>query len=267
MSNNADPKFVPSAAALQVVGLKVGDVRTDEGILKLIKDRDTAIGVAENQISVAVFVLMQRGWTTAAIGAKTNYAERTVTRKGIEGMAILRTGEVTRTVAAIRTGNLSKKIVNECTKGGDSAELKITRLERAAVAAELQSRYIEDGSKRAPDAVVLDKVMQAVASIVQGDSEPMNAASFVAAIPHVSSEVGISAKESKREARPGDGAPQTVESHLRAALRDAKAIAAAADEDYIPTPADVKALLDLCSYLNIDLALEPEVAAAIEVLA
>lgn len=268
MSNNSDPKFVPSAAALQVVGLKVADVRTDDGIIKLIHDRDTAIGVAENQISVAIFVLMQRGWTTAAIGAKTNYAERTVTRKGIEGMAILRTGEVTRTVAAIRSGNLSKKVVNECTKGGDSSDLKIARLERAAVGAELQSRYINTNSNAAPDAVTLDKVMEAVAAIVQADEEPINAASFVAAIPHVSADLDLQAKDTNRSPRNqgGDNTPQGVEFHLKAALKDAQAIAAAAKADYVPTPQDVHALLQLCSYLNIELALEPEVAQAVEAL-
>jgi len=269
MSSNVDPRFVPSAKALTVVGLKVGDIRTDEGILKLIHDRDAAIGAAENQISVAIFVLMQRGWTTASIGAKTNYAERTVTRKGIEGLAILRTGEVTRTVAAIRTGNLSKKVVKECTAGGDPAEMKIKRLERAAIGAELQSRYVVTATKQAPDAKTLDAVIAAVADIVDGDSEPMNAASLVDAIPHVTEQTGLTAKDGKRSGhnQGGSTTPQAVAYHLRLALKDAKAIAAAANEDYIPTPQDVQALFDLCQFLNIDLALEPDVAKAVEALA
>ena len=269
MSNNSDPKFVPSAKALSIVGLKVGELRTDEGIIRLIQDRDAAIGVAENQISVAVFTLMQRGWSTAAIGAKTQYAERTVIRKGIEGMAILRTGEVTRTVAAIRTGNLSKRVVKECTAGADPSEVKITRLERAAIGSELQSRYVVTSTKKQPDSVVIDLVLQAVKDVVEGDSEPLNAASFVAAIPHVSEDVGLTAKESTRASRNhgGDNTPQGVEYHLRAALKDAQAIANAADADYVPTPQDVKALLDLCMFLNLELTLDPSIAQAVEALA
>jgi hypothetical protein len=268
MSSNVDPKFVPTAKALSVVGLRVSDIRRDEDILKVIEERNTAIGLAENQISVAICVLQQRGWTNAQIGQKTNYSERTVTRKGIEGLAILRTSEVTRTVAAIRAANLSKKVVDACTKGAGDAESKIAALERAALASELQSRYVTD-SNRVPDAVVLDRVVEAVREVVETNAEPANAASFVDAIPSISESMGLKAKDGSRSGhnQGGSNSPQAVEFHLRAALRDAQAIANAADADYVPTPQDIKALFELTSFLNIELALEPEVAQAVEALA
>lgn len=268
MSSNVDPKFVPSARALQVVGLKVNDLRTDESILKVIQDRETAIGQAENQISVAICVLQQRGWTNANIGKKTNYSERTVTRKGIEGLAILRTGEVTRTVAAIRAGSLSRKVVDACTKGAGDVESKILALEKAALAQELSSRYVTEQNRR-PDAAVLDKVVEAVTAVVEANAEPANAASFVDAIPQVSETLGLKAKDNGRSGhnQGGSSTPQGVEFHMRAALKDAQAIADAAGAEYVPTPQDVKALFELCSFLNIELALEPEVAQAVEALA
>jgi len=268
MSSNIDPKFVPSAKALHVIGLKVSDLRRDEDILKVIEDRSTAIGLAENQISVAICVLQQRGWTNSQIGKKTNYSERTVTRKGIEGLAILRTGEVTRTVAAIRAANLSKKIVDACTKGTGDTESKITQLERAAIASELRSRYVTEAN-RAPDSVVLDRVLDAVREVVETNAEPANAASFVDAIPSVSGELGLTAKDNGRSGhnQGGSTTPQAVEFHLKAALKDAQALTAASEAEYVPTPQDVKALLDLCMYLNIELALEPAVAEAVEALA
>jgi hypothetical protein len=266
--SNADPKFVPSARALQVVGLKVGEVRSSEDIITFIKTKTHEIETFDTQISVAIYILKQRGMTNEAIAKQVEYSSRTVIRKGLEGLAILRTQEVTRTVAAIRSANLSEKVVKDCTAGAGDNESKIQRLERAAVAYDIQSRFVTADGK-VPDAAVIDRVMTMTANVVEANAEPATAPFLVGAIPTISEELGLKVKEVKRSGHNQGGAnnPMAVEFHIKAALQDARKIAAAAEAEYTPTPADIKAVMELCEYLGLDFAVDAEFAAAIDSLA
>ena len=265
MSTTHDPKFLPSSEALAVVGLAKSHLQTDNAIFKFLQEADEKIDTLDSQKSVAIYVLKQRGWSNANIAKRTNYAERTIVRKYIEGMAVLRTGETTRTVAAVRSADLTEKTVQECTKGTGDSESKIQALERAALTKEVQAKFTTESGK-VPDKVVIDRVIDATAKVVAAQSEPATAGTFIEAIPQVTEELGLVVKKRTPD-NDGGTAPQGVEFHLKAALKDAQAIAKAADQDYVPTPQDVAALLRLCQYLGLDLALEPEVAQAVEALA
>jgi hypothetical protein len=262
MSTTQDPKFVPSNEALAVVGLSQNKVKSDKAIFDLLTHADEMIDTLESQKSVGIYILKQRGWTNAKIAQRTNYAERTVVRKYIEGMAVLRTGETVRTIAAVRSADLTEKTVQECTKGTGDSESKIQMLERAALAKEVQGKYVTDHGKL-PDKAMVDKVIDATAKVVAAQAEPATAGTFIDAIPQISEEVGLKAKPRSTESDGGKTTPHSVEFHLKAALADAKKIAEAAEEDYLPSPADIKALLTLCTYLGLDLMLEPEVAVAV----
>jgi hypothetical protein len=262
MSTTQDPKFVPSNEALAVVGLSQNKVKSDKAIFDLLTHADEMIDTLESQYSVGIYILKQRGWTNAKIAQRTNYAERTVVRKYIEGMAVLRTGETVRTIAAVRAADLTEKTVQECTKGTGDSESKIQMLERAALAKEVQGKFVTNDGK-CPDKAVIDKVIDATAAVVAAQSEPATAGTFIDAIPQISEELGLRAKQRTTDPDGGKAAPQTVAFHLKAALADAKKIADAADEDYLPSPADIKALLTLCTYLGLELMIEPEVAAVV----
>lgn len=266
MSTTTDPKFTPSNEALAVVGLAVSRIKTDNEIFKFLAEADEKIDALDSQKSVAIYILKQRGWKNSAIAQRTNYAERTVVRKYIEGMAIMRTQETTRTVAAVRAADLTEKTVDECTKGTGDSESKINKLEAAAVRKEVTSKFQTEGGQEV-DSVTVDRVIEQTAAIVAAQAEPATAGTFIDAIPQVTEDLGLVVKKRTPDQDGGQSTPQTVEFHLKAALKDAKAIADAANMDYVPTPADVKALLRLAQYLGLDLMLEPEVAAAVEALA
>ena len=266
MSTTHDPKFVPSNEALQIVGLSQNKVKTDKAIFDMLAHADEQIDTLESQKSVGIYILKQRGYSNAKIAQRTNYAERTVVRKYIEGMAVLRTGETTRTIAAVRSADLTEKTVQECTKGTGDSESKIQMLERAALTKELQAKYLTDGGK-IPDKVVVDNVIDAVTKVVAAQSEPATAGTFIDAIPQITEQVGLKVKERTPDPDGGKKSAMAVEFHIKAALKDAKALADAAEMDYVATPADVKALLNLCDYLNLELLIEPSVAKAVEALA
>jgi hypothetical protein len=257
MSTTHDPKFVPSNEALQVVGLSQNKIKTDKAIFDMLAHADEQIDTLESQKSVGIYILKQRGYSNAKIAQRTNYAERTVVRKYIEGMAVLRTGETTRTIAAVRAADLTEKTVQECTKGTGDSEAKIQLLERAAMTKEVQAKYITEAGKL-PDKSTIDRVIDAVVQVVAAQSEPATAGTFIDAIPQVTDEVGLKAKP-RTSGTDGGTAPQSVEFHLAAALKDAKAIAKAAEEAYLPSPADTRALLALCDYLGLHLVIETEV--------
>jgi hypothetical protein len=250
------------------VGLKVGEVRSSDDIITFIKARTHEIDAYENQISVAIYILKQRGMTNEAIAKKVEYSTRTIIRKGLEGLAILRTQEVTRTVAAIRSGNLSEKVVKECTAGAGDNESKIQKLERAALASDVQGRFLTADGK-VPDATVIDRIVQMTAEVVEANAEPATAPFFISAVPTISEELGLKVKEVKRSGHNQGGAnnPMAVEFHVKAALQDARKIAAAAEAEYTPTPADIKAVMELCEFLGLDFAVDEEFAAAIDSLA
>lgn len=266
MSTTHDPKFIPSDNALAVVGLSKSKVQSDTAIFNFLREADEKIDTLDSQKSVAIYILKQRGWTNAKIAQRTNYAERTIVRKYIEGMAVLRTQETTRTIAAVRAADLTEKTVQDCTKGTGDSESKIQALERAALSKEVTAKFTTE-SGQVPDKVLIDRVINATAQVVAAQSEPATAGTFIDAIPQVTESLGLTAKTRSTDSDGGKSTPQTVEFHLKAALKDAKALADAAEQDYVPTPRDVKALLSLCEYLGLELLIEPGVAAAVEALA
>lgn len=241
-----DPKFVPPAAALKIVGLTVAQVKTDDDLFNLISSNTSTIGRLDDQIAVAIYIFHQRGWKYEDLTSKTGMPERTLKRKNVEGMAILRTKEITRTVSAIRAGELSKKVVDDITSSTDSADVKIRKLEEAAVGAALKSYVTEEG--KPADSVVKADVMHArLTQVVEEQIKPVQGWNLVNAIPLLAGETGLKIKESKRSSQNNGGSnnPMGLEYNLTKALTDMQAIEKAAEEQYIPTTQDIFALLRL----------------------
>ena len=258
-----DPKFVPPAAALKVVGLTVAQVKTDDALFDLITTNQGTIAHLDDQIAVAIYIFQQRGYTFEALIPKTGMAERTLKRKAVEGMAILRTKEVTRTVSAIRSGALSKKVVDEITASTAGPEEKVRLLEQAAVKEALKGYVAPDGKSADVDAKV-DVLHTRLEAVVE---DAVTAANLIAAIPALTEETGFKVKESTRSANSqDDNGPFGLEHHLKAALADMHKIAEAAGQPYVPTPQDVYALLQLAEYVGVGLDLDPDMAAAVSAL-
>jgi hypothetical protein len=266
MSTTFDPKFVPSAKALAIVQLTVADLKSNESILEMLVATEGKIDLLHAQQSVGIYVLKQRGWSNGNLAAKTNYSERTIVRKYIEGMAVLRTGETTRTIAAVRAAELTQKTVEECTKGTGDSVSKIESLERSAVGKALLGSFTTMEGK-IPDSVLINKVITETANVVAAQAEPATAGTFIDAIPQVTEMLGLKIKKRATDPDGGANTPHSVDFHLKAALKDAKAIATASNEDYVASATDVKALLALCAYLSLELLIDESVAKAVEALA
>jgi len=254
MTNNIDPKFVPSAASLKSVGLQVNQVKSDEAVLAIITDSLNSINKHENQIAVAICIMVQRGWEYSVLVAKTGLVERTIRRKHIEGLAILRTGEVTRTTSAIRTGGLSMKVVEELTAGTGDSDSKIDKLEQASFSASVRDKFeSEDGTEVSNEQ--LRELFAKTKEAVEIMEQPAVAGNLVSALPYVTAEAGVQAKPIVTRAAQVDGgkSPQQIQFHLKAALKDARQIAKDSGMDYVPTAEDVSALLTLCTFMDIEL--------------
>jgi hypothetical protein len=264
MSDQINTKFVPSAAVLSAVGLKVGDVRTDDAIYDLIATNRKAASLAENQISVAVYILAQRGHSFEDIAGRTGYSVAQLKRFKVEGSAILRTGEVERTVSAIRTGVLSQAIVDTITIGSGTPEVKIEALETAGLAGHIKSRYIREDGKQV-EALDFKAIAEQARQTCEASAVPATGQKMALMLPHITEELGLKVKPRESEKDGGTG-PQTLEFHLKAALKDVKAIADAADAAYVPTPNDLAALFSLCEFLDVPLMLDADVMAAVDAL-
>ena len=264
MTDQVNTKFVPSASVLATVGLKVGEVRSDEAIYQLIATNRAAQSMAENQISVAIYILAQRGHAYEEIASKTGYSVIAVKRFKVEGSAILRTGEVERTVSAIRTGTLSQAIVDEITIGTGTAEQKIEALETAGLAGHIKSKYQRKDGKKI-EALDFKAVTQQAREACEGAAVPATGQKMALMLPHITEELGLKVKSRESESNGGTG-PQTLEFHLKAALKDVKAIADAADAAYVPTANDLAALFSLCDFLDVPLMLDADTLAAVDAL-
>lgn len=248
-----DPKFCPPAAALKIVGLAVADIKTDDAIFALFKNNVETAEHAENQNSVAVYILVQRGWKYEDLVSKLGQSESTLKRKMVEGMAILRTGEVTRTTAAVRQGGLSKQAVDDLTKGVTDKGMKIVALEQAALEAAIKSRYTNDKGEAVDMSKIRTDVLHSrLAQTVENDAVPVTAATLIQYIPTLTEELGLKVKQRSTEPDGGTG-PQGMEFHLKACLKDIKALEEANDGlEYEPTTQDVAALLDLLIHIHFD---------------
>ena len=257
-----DSKFVPSAALLSTVGIKAADVKTDAAIYRLIENNRKAATLAENQISVAVYILHTRGHAYEDIAAKTGSSVVALTKFKVEGAAILRTGEVTRTVSAIRTGSLSAKLVDEITTGSGSAEDKIDALEVAGLASHIKGKYAKaDGDITATDFKALK---DALAVACEAAALPVTAQKMAVVLPNQTEALGLKVKQ--REPQVNTDGPLGLEANLKRALADMQAIAKAADDKYVPTPQDVAALMAICEYIDIPLMLSESMLDAVDAL-
>lgn len=264
MSDTINTKFVPSASVLATVGLKVGSVRSDESIYELIATNRAAQSMAENQISVAIYILTQRGHAYEEIAAKTGYSVIAVKRFKVEGSAILRTGEVERTVSAVRTGTLSQAIVDEITIGTGTQEQKVEALETAGLAGHIKSKYQREDGKKI-EALDFKAITAQAREACENAAVPATGQKMALMLPHLTEELGLKVKSRETDSDGGTG-PQALEFHLKAALKDVKAIANAADEAYVPTANDLAALFSLCEFLDIPLMLDADVMAAVDAL-
>lgn len=272
MSENTttDPKFVPAASSLEVVGMKVSQIRTDDALIAFVHGLAETRTLTDAQEAVAVYVARKRGHEFDWILTNLGIEERTAKRREIEGMAILRIGEITRTVSAIRTGELGIKAVDEitsvpCSLSDDGTDERILALETMAAAKRIKANYVTADKKELSDETVANMVRQAK-DIVAAKVEPLTAATLVAAVPVISEDHGAERKVTKRAAQTDSASgPMGLEFHLRAALRDMKKLAEAAEAAYVPTTQDYKALFDLVTYLDLSLDMSPELVHALEV--
>lgn len=264
-----DPKFVPAAASLSIVGMKVSQVRSDDALIEFVQGLASTRSLTDAQEAVAVYVARKRGHEFDWILTNLGIDERTAKRREVEGMAIIRLQEITRCVSAIRTGDLGIKVVDEITGRlasitEDGTDQRIVDLEVLAAAKDIQRNYQSADGKPLSDEAVSALVTQAQSTVV-AKVEPMTARNLVRAVPSFSESAGVVAKpKQRRTPQQTEGGPLGLEAHFKAALRDAKAIVAAADgEAYVITPADAKALLDLMEFIGVD----ADVLAAIDALA
>jgi hypothetical protein len=269
MANAADPKFTPAAASLAVVDMKVTQIRTDEALIEFVRSLAETRELTDAQEAVAVYTARKRGhefdWILSNLGLKQD----TAARREIEGMAILRLSEVTRTVAAIRVGSLGVKVVDEITSKpisltADGVDQRIIDLEIMAAGKKVASSYMTEGKKPLNDEQVAAVVKQAIKT-VEAKVEPLNAASIVAAVPSFSETVGLTRKETPRTPSTSNTGPMGLEFHIKAALRDIAALEKAAEEPYVLTTHDYKALFDLVTRFGLVLEPTEDLARALEV--
>ena len=254
MSNiDTDPKFAPSKAILDLV--KVTKTACDSKDYKQTlgaafrKASDTQEGLDVTKAGI-IYILKTRGvlHTEIIIACDTN--ERDITRFYNLGCAIFRTQEVTRTKSAVDSGELSHKAIVKATDGNASAATKIENLERAAVANVVQRRFQAANGKKPSDSMVA-KATDAAISAAKANNTPAIASAYVRQLPAISQEVGLSAKTREPSiVTVGDAAPMPLAFWLTRALTDAKQIVKDSDGlAYVPTPDDLKALMDLMRYL------------------
>jgi len=262
-----DPKFTPEADQLKHVGLSVNKVKSDNDLYQMIVTNNSKTDLLRAQNAVAAYILWQRGHEQEAIAHNLGVALKTVSRWCIAGVAILRTGEYVRTLAAVESnGYMTQGNVDAATKGAGTAEDKLTALEKLAVSTAVQRNYVTDkGAKLSDEAVA--QVVNSLPDVVRADGEPYNAKSAIKAVPFVSEDHEIVRKEQKRATTggSGDGAPQQPEFHLKAALADVRKIVKDNDgATYVPTAHDLKALLSLVEYLMPESGLDEDIKAAID---
>jgi hypothetical protein len=265
MANVADPKFVPAAASLSKVGMKVGDIRTDEALIAFVLKGQENRALSEAQEAVAVYTARKRGHEFDWIMSNLKISKDVAERREIEGMALLRLqvdeAEVPRVQSAIRTGRLGIKVVDDITAksytvtdGGVDARLE--DLEILSAGKRIKDKYVlADKGMAISDKQAADIVKHA-RTVVEQKVEPVSASSILQAVPNFSEEVGLKVKEGKRttSGSKNDG-PHALEFHLKAAMKDIAALEKAADQKYELTAHDYKALFDLCSMF--DLVIEP----------
>ncbi len=265
MATVADPKFVPAAASLSKVGMKVADIRTDDALVAFVLKGQENRALSEAQEAVAVYTARKRGHEFDWIMSNLHITKDVAERREIEGMALLRLQvdehEVPRVQSAIRTGRLGIKVVDDITaksytQTDNGVDARLEDLEILSAGKRIKDKYVlADRGLAISDKQAADIVATA-RKVVADKVEPVSAATILAAVPNFSEEVGLKVKEGKRSGGGGTkSGPQTVEFHIKAALKDVEALEKAAEQAYELTPHDYKALFDLCSKFG--LVIEP----------
>lgn len=268
MAHETDPDYVPPASALLTVGVEASEIVTNVQVYDLIAHNMGQIDVHDTRIAVLVATLRYRGVTHEAIATKTGYTTRHVQRKEIEGIAILRTQEVTRTTSAVRACDMSMSTMLTATTGRVTTTDAIEELERQAMATTLQRKFLrtDDSALNSDDA---DYILETIMDRVKADAVPMVAGNYVAYIPLMAAEFDIKAKPVTPRTPTQEGgtsSPMMLEFHMKRALADIKAIVKAAGLPYVPTPQDYYAACQLMDYLNIEVLLNEDVVQAVEAL-
>jgi len=259
-----DPKFIPEDDKLAIVGLSVSNVKTDNQLYKLVVNNNEKSELIDAQNAVAAYILWKRGAEQETIAGKVGRDVRTIKRWCVMGAAIMRTGEYTRTMGAVRLVDMSKGAMDTATQGDLTPDQKLEQLETAALALDIKSKFQSEKGK-----AVTDETIQAVVAelprIVKENAEPLTAKNMADSVHVVADRFGIERKQRTPDPDGGQG-PLAVESHLKAALKDARAIAKASGSAYVPTAADVKALMALCDFLEIPLMIDEATIDAVEAL-
>lgn len=266
MSAAADPKFVPAAATLAKVGMKVSDIRSDDALISFVLNGQKSRALSEAQEAVAVYVARKRGHEFDWILTNLHISESTAKRREIEGMALLRLqvdeADVPRVQSAIRTGGLGIKVVDEITAKSyslddEGTDARLMDLEVLSAGKIIKDKFVTAEKGMALSDKQAAEIVAHARKVVVDKVEPMNAATIVGAVPTFAEGAGLKIKEVKRTTGGGaQSGPQTVEFHIKAALRDVAALEKAADgQVYELTVHDYKAIFDLCSRFG--LSLEP----------
>lgn len=268
MTHESDPNYIPPKDALETVGVAAEQITTNVQVFDLIALELREIDIHDTRIAVLVATLRYRGVTHETIAQKTGYSTKQVQRKEIEGVAILRTQEVTRTTSAIRSCDMSLTTMNEATTGKPTNEEAIAELEKAAITRTLHRSFLrEDNSGFTEDDA--EYILETIMERVEADAMPMVAGNYVRYIPLMAAEFNLKAKPvTPRTASQEGGAstPMGLEFHMKQALTDIKAIERAAGLAYVPTAQDYYAACQLMDYLNIEVLLEDDILQAVEAL-
>lgn len=243
--SNSKSLFVPPAAALKSVGLAESDLGSDDAIYELIASCTTNMRQQEARIAVATYTLWKRGATTEKMAQRMGVSQVTVQRRIAEGMAILRTGDADRSVAAVRTANLSIAQVEDATKGTGNPGAKLIRLEQGALSTAIKARY-KDGSGATPDTTTfVDTLLPSLQQAAKADSVPPTMDELIHYVPNFSEDLGLEKITRTASTSTSDG-PFAIAYHMKKAWEDVQALVKASDGlPYEATDADLAGLLDL----------------------
>jgi len=276
MSEEHDATFVPASKLLASFGLTAK--KTDEAWFNVIRSNQRKSTEMEAQNAIATFTLYKRGHSHESIAHEVGVTAKTVKAWYVQGQALLRTCDAVaenaaaRTLSACKIGNgASLTLVDTATKIDGDADAKLEALEVMAVSDYVRKNFVDEEEKPLADdtiaSIVTSLPEQAQANL--GTDAPPTAKDMVDALPNVTEAFSIQRKVTPRD--PGDPnggtGPQTLEFHMKQALSDMLGIAKAEGKRYVPTPADVSALLKVCEYIQIPLLVDEDQVAAIEVLA
>lgn len=244
-----DPKFTPVAHLLKVVDLKAGQLTTADAIYSLLDQNYASSRKLDYQNSVLFYTLYRRGEDINAIAAKFGETSDTIRRRANEGMAILRTGETTRTVAAVRKGSLTASAIDTATLDTNDRDEMIVALELMALHGALGSYQVagQKGVSAATTVPTLPLYTQ-IAEHLEAKAIPMTAANMVAAIPVFAAELNIERKQ--RNTEPPVTGHLALEAGLKRVMEDVTQIVKAADgEPYKPTAQDLMTFLQFIDFM------------------